>query len=159
VQALLARARADELAMLSDVDFGGGLAEVGQRVWRWLTHPDHRRLLTLWAEGYTRSLVHPAGPWADFAQRTVRDWLDILGAAQPARLRRTARGAAERTLLLAVLRGALLDLLATGDLARTTAAVQAHLSHVSATTSVRRNSDATTAAHAGARQTNGSRRG
>jgi hypothetical protein len=116
-------------------------------------------LLTLWAEGYTRSLVHPAGPWADFAQRTVNDWLDILAAAQPARLRRTARGAAERTLLLAVLRGALLDLLATGDVARTTAAVQAHFSHVSATTSVRRNSDATTAAHAGARQTNGSRRG
>jgi hypothetical protein len=116
-------------------------------------------LLTLWAEGYTRSLVHPAGPWADFAQRTVHDWLDILAAAQPARLRRTARGAAERTLLLAVLRGALLDLLATGDVARTTAAVQAHLSHVSATTSVRRNSDATAAAHAGARQTNGSRRG
>ena len=71
VQALLARARSDELAMLSDVDTGGGLTEVGQRVWRWLTHPDHRRLLTLWAEGYTRSLVHPAGPWADFAQRTV----------------------------------------------------------------------------------------
>ena len=93
VQALLARARADELAMLSDVEIGGGLAEVGQRVWRWLTHPDHRRLLTLWAEGYTRSLVHPAGPWADFAQRTVNDWLDILAAAQPPRLRRTARGA------------------------------------------------------------------
>lgn len=159
VHALLARARADELAMLSDVDIGGGLAEVGQRVWRWLTHPEHRRLLTLWAEGYTRSLVHPAGPWTDFAQRTVHDWLDILAAAQPARLRRTARGAAERTLLLAVLRGALLDLLATGDVARTTAAVQAHLIHVSATTSVRRNSDATTAAHAGARQINGSRRG
>jgi hypothetical protein len=50
-----------------------------------------------------------------------------------------------------VLRGALLDLLATGDVARTTAAVQAHFSHVSATTSLRRNSDATTAAHAGAR--------
>ena len=51
----------------------------GQRVWRWLTHPEHRRLLTLWAEGYTRSLVHPAGPWTDFAQRTVHDWLDMWG--------------------------------------------------------------------------------
>lgn len=158
VQALLARARADELAMLSDVDIGGGLAEVGQRVWRWLTHPDHRRLLTLWAEGYTRSLVHPAGPWADFAQRTVNDWLDILAAAQPARRRRTARGAAERTLVLAVLRGALLDLLATGDLARTTSAVTAHLTD-GAATSARSNSDTTTAARAAPRQANGSHRG
>ena len=128
VHALLDCARADELALLADVETKGGLAEVGRRVWRWLAHPDHRRLLTLWAEGYARSLVNPAGPWADFARRTVQDWLDILAAAQPARRRRTARGAAERTLLLAVLRGALLDLLATGDIARTTAAVNAHLS-------------------------------
>ena len=128
VQALLDRARADELALLADVETKGGLAEVGRRVWRWLAHPDHRRLLTLWAEGYARSLVNPAGPWADFARRTVQDWLDILAAAQPARRRRTARGVVERTLLLAVLRGALLDLLATGDIERTTAAVNAHLS-------------------------------
>jgi AcrR family transcriptional regulator len=147
VLALLARARADELAMLADVQTGGGLTEVGQQVWRWLAHPDHRRLLTLWAEGYAHSLVNPAGPWADFAQRTVHDWLEILAAAQPTRLRRTARGAAERTLLLAVLRGALLDLLATGDVARTTAAVTAHLSAV-APTSAQTNSDTTTAAGA-----------
>jgi len=128
VQALLDRARADELALLADVETKGGLAEVGRRVWRWLAHPDHRRLLTLWAEGYARSLVNPAGPWADFARRTVQDWLNILAAAQPPRHRRTARGVVERTLLLAVLRGALLDLLATGDIERTTAAVNAHLS-------------------------------
>ena len=128
VQALLDRARADELALLADVETKGGLAEVGRRVWRWLAHPDHRRLLTLWAEGYARSLVNPAGPWADFARRTVQDWLNILAAAQPPRHRRTARGVVERTLLLAVLRGALLDLLATGDTERTTAAVNAHLS-------------------------------
>ena len=145
VQALLARARAE--------------TEVGQQMWRWLAHPDHRRLLTLWAEGYTRSLVNPTGPWADFAQRTVHDWLDILAAAQPARLRRTARGGAERTLLLAVLRGALLDLLATGDVARTTAAVTAHLSDVAAAASARSNSDTTTAARAASRQANGSHRG
>ncbi|NUS51578.1 MAG: TetR/AcrR family transcriptional regulator, partial [Nocardioidaceae bacterium] len=53
------------------------------------------------------------------------DWLEVLRRAQPARDRRTARGTAERTLALAVLRGALLDLLATGDVRRTTAAVHA----------------------------------
>jgi hypothetical protein len=40
----------------------------------------------------------------------------------------TTRGRARRTGVLAVLRGALLDLLATGDVKRTTAAVEAFLS-------------------------------
>ena len=148
VQALLARARANELAMLADVETGGGLAEVGRRVWRWLAHPDHRRLLTLWAEGYSRSLANPAGPWADFGRRTVDDWLHILSAAQSARVRRTARGVAERTLLLAVLRGALLDLLATGDIERTSAAVTAHLTRIEGTLRARRDSGTRTAARA-----------
>ena len=42
-------------------------------------------------------------------------------------MRRTRAGAAERTLVLAVLRGAMLDLLATGDTRRATAAVRRHL--------------------------------
>jgi hypothetical protein len=41
--------------------------------------------------------------------------------------RGTPEAEAERTLLLAVLRGALLDLLATGDIDRVTAAVEYHL--------------------------------
>ena len=42
-------------------------------------------------------------------------------------MRSTRAGAAERTLVLAVLRGAMLDLLATGDARRVTAAVRRHL--------------------------------
>jgi hypothetical protein len=38
-----------------------------------------------------------------------------------------SRDVVDRTLLLAVLRGALLDLLGTGDIDRTTAAVQRHI--------------------------------
>ncbi len=81
----------------------------------------------LWAEGFTRSLVEPDGPWASFAADTVRDWLAVFASAQAPARRRSVAGGAERTLLLAVLRGALLDLLATGDRRRTTAAVNAHL--------------------------------
>ncbi len=81
-------------------------------------------MLTLWAETYARSLLDPDGPTAGFARATVEDWLALLAAAQPAARRRTAAGRTERTLVLAVLRGALLDLLATGDHARTTAAVE-----------------------------------
>ena len=101
VRALLARARADELAA-----------------------PKHRALLTLWLEGYSRSLVAPDGPWADFARAAVQDWLDILADAQPSSDTVDAEAEAERTLVLAVLRGALLDLLATGDVARTSRAVR-----------------------------------
>ena len=126
VRALLARARADELAQLQ-VARGqsptADLAELAGRVWTWLAAPEHRALLTLWTEGYGRSLVEPDGPWADFAHRTVEDWLDILADQQPPARRRSRAGIAERTLVLAILRGAVLDLLATGDIDRTTAAV------------------------------------
>ena len=97
------------------------------RVWEWLAGPERRGLLTLWVEAYARSLVDTDGAWAGFARQTVQDWQAVLAAAQPARRRRSRAGAAERTLVLAVLRGAMLDLLATGDVERTTAAVRLQL--------------------------------
>jgi hypothetical protein len=54
----------------------------------------------------------------------VDDWLALLARAQPREERRSAAGEMRRTLVLAVLRGALLDLLATGDVRRTTRAVR-----------------------------------
>jgi AcrR family transcriptional regulator len=135
VRALLARARADELERLDRVRASSeerDLVEVAAAVWRWLVADEHRPLLRLWAEGYARSLVEPDGPWADFARGTVEDWLELLGSAQQPAVRVTEAGIAERTLALAVLRGALLDLLATDDAARTTAAVERHLAAMSA---------------------------
>jgi AcrR family transcriptional regulator len=134
VRALLARARADELALLADVRDGGGdgggdggLAAAARRIWSWLADDSRRGLLTLWVDGYARSLAEPEGPWGGFAAATVADWLAVLAAAQPAAQRDTAAGRAQWTLILAVLRGALLDLLATGDTARTAAAVDRQL--------------------------------
>jgi AcrR family transcriptional regulator len=132
VKALLARARAAELAFLAEASVGqpagpDGLAAAVRTTWQWLAEPGHRPLLTLWTEAYARSLTEPEGPWADFARQTVADWLAVLAAAQPAARRVTPAGLAERTLALAVLRGALLDLLATGDAGRVTSAVGAHL--------------------------------
>jgi hypothetical protein len=57
----------------------------------------------------------------------VEDWLDVLAQAQPGGQRNTARGLAQRTLALAVLRGALLDLLATGEEERASRAVDHYL--------------------------------
>lgn len=131
VRALLARARVDELQLLARPDEGERphqegqteLIAVAEQVWSWLAAVEHRALLILWVEGYARSLVDPDGPWAGFAHATVEDWLAVLATAQPADERATARGQTDRTVLLAILRGALLDLLATGDIERTTDAV------------------------------------
>lgn len=130
IRALLARARDEELAVLDRVRRDGpgfDLAAAVEAVWQWLASEAHRPLLTLWVDAYGRSLVQPDGPWAGFARHTVEDWLGLLAAAQPPRVRRTAAGAAERTLALAVLRGALLDLLATADARRAGNAVNRHL--------------------------------
>lgn len=117
VRALLERARADELALLQAVRRDQGtLAEAAAALWRWLAAPEHARVLTLWTEAYARSLAEPDGAWAGFAAQTVDDWLALLAdfGSDPT----------ERTLVLAVLRGAVLDLLATGDHARITPAVE-----------------------------------
>jgi len=128
VRALLDRARADELALLRGLpSSSAGLAAASEAVWVWLSDETHRPLLRLWLEAYARSLVDPAGPWSSFAAATVADWLTVLAGAQPAGERETPGGLARRTAALAVLRGALLDLLATGDTARTTAAVRLQL--------------------------------
>jgi AcrR family transcriptional regulator len=139
VRALLARARADELAFLEHARTTrrAGLAETVRATWQWLAAEPVRPLLTLWTQAYGRSLAEPAGPWSGFAQQTVTDWLAVLADIQPAQPaqpvepaepRADAQRSAERTLALAVLRGALLDLLATGDSDRITAAVDLYLS-------------------------------
>lgn len=118
VQALLRRSRTEELELLAQVRAdGGGPVELVARLWEWLAAPERRDLLRLWAEGYARALVEPDGPWAGFAAQTVRDWIDVLGDV--------LGPGADPTAVLATLRGALLDLLATGDEGRTTAAVRA----------------------------------
>jgi AcrR family transcriptional regulator len=131
VRALLDRARADELAYLAQLQ-RPGLGETAYRLWDWLAAPSHRSVLTLWVEGYGRSLVEPDGPWADFARTSVTDWLDILATAQAPRRRRTRAGLAERTAVLAILRGGFLDLLATGDAERVTEAVHGQLRSIGA---------------------------
>jgi len=127
VQALLARAREDELELLhraraAGVD-GSDVIAVASELWGWLAAAEHRGLLMLWVEGYARSLIDPDGPWAGFAAATVSDWLGVLGEVASG----SGAGDADPTLVLAVLRGALLDLLATADVERTTEAVTRQL--------------------------------
>jgi AcrR family transcriptional regulator len=126
IRALLARARADELDLLRLIqeqhDVPPGLEVIARELWTWMSAPERRPLMTFWVEAYGRSLVAPDGPWADFARSTVDDWLELLKAGQP-----DPDAVARRTGVLAMLRGALIDLLATGDLERTTAALEDYL--------------------------------
>ncbi|HEX3830958.1 MAG TPA: TetR/AcrR family transcriptional regulator [Solirubrobacteraceae bacterium] len=134
VRTLLARARADEVRLLKQLEArsSGGLTRAAGEIWGWLVAAEHRGLLRLWLESYSRSLLDPAGPWSGFADATVQDWLALLAEAQPASERDTATGLQRRTLALALLRGALLDLLASGDEERTTGAVRAGLAQLDA---------------------------
>jgi len=129
IRALLARARVDELELLRQIDTRydepPGLTVVAGELWTWLAAPERRPLMKFWVEAYGRSLVAPDGPWADYGRSTVDDWLDLLKASQPDPGTPEAEG--RRTAVLAILRGALLDLLATGDLNRTTKAVEDYL--------------------------------
>lgn len=136
VRAVLARARAEEIKLINDIHPAGrdDLAQLGLRVWRWLSAEEHRGLLKLWVESYSRSLVEPEGPWEGFAAATVQDWLRLLAHTQPDTERRTVQGQTQCTLVLAALRGALLDLLATDNLDRTTRAVTRALDQLAAPT-------------------------
>ncbi len=78
-------------------------------------------------------MIGEPGPWEGFARDTVTDWDLLLAAHQPSSVVGTPEGAAERALVLAVLRGSLLDLLATGDAERTGGAVASHVRALSAT--------------------------
>ena len=137
VRELLARARQAELEMLQNAAQQGhtDLAEAAAWLWQWLSDAQHRDLLYLWVEAYGRSLTTPQGPWGGFAESTVRDWLQLLQEHQPEDFRSTAAAAQQRTRLLATLRGALLDLLATGETARVTAAVEDELAALRSTNS------------------------
>ncbi|MCW3814839.1 TetR/AcrR family transcriptional regulator [Micromonospora sp. DR5-3] len=132
IRALLARARADELAALRQAREATGADDFAAAVratWAWLVAPAHRPMLVLWLQAYARSLSEPDGPWAGFARQTVADWLGLLADAHG----EAGGGATDPALGLALLRGALLDLLATGDAERTTAVVERYLCLVGTT--------------------------
>ena len=82
-------------------------------VWRWIAAPQREPFLRLFFEVYVDALGR------EEAEPLVRDWLEFLRTSwQPPVDDATA------TLMVAVVRGLLLDRLATGDRARTDAALR-----------------------------------
>ena len=86
VRALLARARTDELALLDRARRdrkSDDLADIVSTTWGWLAAAEHRALLTLWAQGYARSLTEPDGPWPVSLARRSKTGLTSLPPANP----------------------------------------------------------------------------
>jgi len=75
------------------------------------------------------------GPLAQFAEQTVQDWMRLLGDPQSSARRGSRSAESQQTIVLALLRGAMLDLLATGDAERVSAAVNAAIDQIEAATS------------------------
>jgi AcrR family transcriptional regulator len=147
IREILALARRVELEAMhtNDTDSHNPADEL-RRLWTWLSSGEHRPILRLFLESYVRS-VDGAPPWDDFARSSVGEWLAILqplvgrrkdGPAGGGRYDKDGPAGGGRydkddnpTLMLAVIRGLMLDLVATGDADRVGAAFARYLDLVS----------------------------
>jgi AcrR family transcriptional regulator len=127
IRDVLALNRAQQLDLLREATQSSAEPrETLERLWAWLIHPARDNLRRLFFEAYTRSACNHDHAWRGFAEQSVNDWLaplSTLTGNDSTDLEATA----EATLVLAVLRGLFLDLLATDDHERVTAAWQAFL--------------------------------
>jgi AcrR family transcriptional regulator len=87
------------------------------RAWQWLAAPRHERILRLFFEAYGLGLADRKR-YAAVLRGGVNDWIDPFTRTFGEQGFTRERSAALATLLVAVLRGLLLDLLATGERAR-----------------------------------------
>lgn len=86
-----------------------GLRAAAQRVWQWSASPAHEPMFRTFFAAYGLALQHP-DRFEDFLAHIVADWQRFFS--------RHKHGQAEQrqiTIVIAVIRGLLLDLLATGD--------------------------------------------
>jgi AcrR family transcriptional regulator len=93
------------------------------RLWEWLTDPDNAHVERLFFESYALSLRTEPGAWEGYGAASVAEWLPQLRPVA-LRLMPGEDPDAAATLLLAALRGLLLDRLATGDSVRTDRAME-----------------------------------
>jgi AcrR family transcriptional regulator len=123
-----ARAQQRDLVTAALAEDPTDLPGLVRRLWAWLAADEQRDVTRLFFDAFTRSLTAAdCGPWTDFARTSVDDWQDMLRQAAVGAGRDEQSATAHATLYLAVLRGLLLDLHATGDRPRLDAALNALL--------------------------------
>ncbi|GAA5052900.1 TetR/AcrR family transcriptional regulator [Nocardia callitridis] len=125
-EAILGRLRARILVDTHEApDRPPDLATAARAVWTRTSAPARGAEFRLFFAVYGRALQAPR-QFAEFLEHVVADWMNALCAAQgPDADQETARRRA--TLVIATLRGLLLDLLATGDRDRVDDAAEAFL--------------------------------
>jgi AcrR family transcriptional regulator len=119
VLAVLAEIRHREAALLASharLTSASG-PELIQAVWAWASSPERAPFMRLFFEVYVDAMAHPDA-YSQQGQAMVTEWLQQFGSslAGPAT---DPADAASATLVIAVLRGLLLDRLSTGDHERT----------------------------------------
>jgi AcrR family transcriptional regulator len=124
IMAVLAEVRRREAGMLAGhVSISGASGpELVRAVWDWASHAGRAPFMRLFFEVYVDAMAHP-GTYSRQGQAMVTEWLDQFGAV----LAGSLAGAADpssATLVIAVLRGLLLDRLSTGDEERTDRALE-----------------------------------
>ncbi|NYI07874.1 TetR/AcrR family transcriptional regulator [Allostreptomyces psammosilenae] len=128
IRELLAANRAEQLDLVRRAVEGAHTPRGAlERLWEWLVDPVHRNVMRLFFEGYVRAFDDSGapGPWHGVARASLEEWLPLMERVlEPCR----AQGReVPATLVLATLRGLLLDLLADDDVERVDAAWRAFL--------------------------------
>lgn len=124
ITAVLAEIRRRESALLAEYleATSPSAAELMRTVWDWLASPERAPFLRLFFEVYVQAMNHP-GAYSSRGQAMVTDWLAQISAA----LAGSLAGQADpdtATLVIAAMRGLILDRLATGDQERTDRALE-----------------------------------
>jgi AcrR family transcriptional regulator len=124
----------DQRAFMADVAAPGGsvdLANVIRMMWRHFADPSLRNSERLFFEIYTQALLGREGT-EGFLDGIVDDWVQASVALAANLGLDASRAAADARLGVAVMRGLLLDLLATEDAAGTSAALERFIELVAA---------------------------
>jgi len=129
------QARAGVEAMLREAPVDGDLGDLVREFWRWCTSAKNRAYLRLLFEVHGLALQYPK-TYAGYLEGSVKHWIELLTAALRPRLGREAESIA--TLIVGTIDGLLMDYLSTGDLKRTTQAIEALASGHNALTHGRR---------------------
>jgi AcrR family transcriptional regulator len=124
IMAVLAEVRRRESALLAEhlETTDASAADLLRTIWNWLASPERAPFLRLFFEVYVQAMSHPDA-YSARGRATVTEWLDQFGTAFTDS-RRDEADPAIATLVIAVLRGLVLDRLSTGDEARTDQALE-----------------------------------
>jgi AcrR family transcriptional regulator len=125
-QAVLQRLRERLIATTNEMLAGpADLATAARTTWEWTSDPERGQEFRLFFAVYGRALQAPQ-QFAEFLEQVVADWMGSLCKVQGPDID-PATAARRATLVIATIRGLLLDLLATGERDRVHDAAEAFL--------------------------------